>query len=144
MRKTDARAYSSRLSLYRGASSLTVVFFNLFRSANMIRRTTRNLAKLSVVAALIASASYGHAAGGAVTPAFAACSKALIETLEKSEVTPTYKLEAPSRFVSDLIDPNSFTVVAKNAKTKELLAKASCKATPAGEVLSFRTLPIKS
>jgi hypothetical protein len=110
----------------------------------MIRSTTKHLAKLSVIASLIAFASYGHAAAGAVTPAFAACSKALIETLEKSAVTPTYTLKAPSKFVSDLIDPNAFTVIATNKKTKALLAKASCKATPAGEVVSFRTLPIKS
>jgi len=47
-------------------------------------------------------------------------------------------------FVSDLVDPNAFTVYAHHAKTKELLAKASCKATPAGEIVSFKSIPLKS
>jgi hypothetical protein len=35
-------------------------------------------------------------------------------------------------------------VLAHNKKTKELLAKASCKATPAGEVVEFKSIPLKS
>lgn len=110
----------------------------------MIRTTARNLARLSVMASMIAFASYGHAAGATVSPAFAACSKALIATLAKSETLPSYTLKAPSVFVSDLVDPNAFTVIAKNARTKQLIAKASCKATPAGEVVTFRSIPVKS
>jgi hypothetical protein len=144
MRKTDALAESSRLSVDWRIGSLAGVFFNLFRSANMIRSTAKHLARLSVIASLIAFASYGHAAAGAVTPAFAACSKALIETLEKSATKSIVTLKAPSKFVPDMVDPNAFTVIATNTKTKALLAKASCKATPDGEVISFRTLPIKS
>jgi hypothetical protein len=52
-------------------------------------------------------------------------------------------VKAPSAFLSDLVDPNAFTVYAKNSK-RELLAKASCKATPKGEIVSFRALPLKS
>ena len=44
--------------------------------------------------------------------------------------------------VSDLVDPNAFTVVAHNTKTRQLLAKASCKATSKGEIVSFRSLPV--
>jgi len=62
----------------------------------------------------------------------------------KSETLPTYKVKAPSTLVSDLIDPNAFTVIARHAKTNALLAKASCKATPAGEIVSFRSIPLKS
>lgn len=108
----------------------------------MISRTTKKLVKLSAMAAMVAFATYGHAGTAAVSPALAACSKALIETLAKTDTLPTYTVKAPSVFVSDLVDPNAFTVIAKNTKTKALLAKASCKATPSGEIISFRTLKI--
>ena len=110
----------------------------------MIRTPAKHFARLSVMASMIAFASYGHAAGATVSPAFAACSKALIATLSKSEALPSYTLKAPSLFVSDLVDPNAFTVIAKSTKTKQLLAKASCKATPAGEIVAFRSIPVKS
>jgi hypothetical protein len=111
----------------------------------MIRRTSRYLAtKYLVAASLVSFASYAHAGTAAVTPALAACSKALIATLAKSDTLPTYTVKAPSVFISNLIDPNAFTVIAKHAKTKQLLAKASCKATPEGEILTFRTISIKS
>ena len=105
----------------------------------MIRRN-----KFLVMSALIAFAAHANAGPAAVTPALAACSKALIATLAKTDEMPTYTVKAPSVFVSDLVDPNAFTVMAKHAKTRALLGKASCKATPAGEIVSFRTLPIKS
>jgi hypothetical protein len=35
-------------------------------------------------------------------------------------------------------------VLAHSVKTKELLAKASCKATPEGEIVSFKAIPVKS
>ena len=106
----------------------------------MIRRTSRYL----VMAAMIGFASYGNAGTAAVTPALAACSKALVETLSKTETLPAYTVKSPRLFVSDLVDPNSFTVIARHSKTNELLAKASCKATPAGEVVSFKSIPLKS
>ena len=106
----------------------------------MIRRT----AKLMTLAGMISFAAYGNAGTGAVTPALAACSKALIATIAKSETLPAYTVKAPGTFVSDLVDPHAFTVFARNTKTKELLAKASCKATPKGEILSFKALPVKS
>ncbi len=83
-------------------------------------------------------------APSAVTPALAACSKALVETMAKAETLPAYTVKSPSLFVSDLVDPNAFTVFAHHAKTKQLLAKASCKATPAGEIVSFKSIPLKS
>jgi hypothetical protein len=43
-----------------------------------------------------------------------------------------------------MLDPNSFTVLAHDKKTRVLLAKASCKATPAGEIVSFKSIPLKS
>ena len=108
----------------------------------MIRRTF----KYTTMTAMIAFAAHGNAgtATTAVTPALAACSKALVETLARSETLPTYSVKAPSKLVSGDFDPNSFTVLAHSATTKELLAKASCKATPAGEIVSFKTIPLKS
>jgi hypothetical protein len=106
----------------------------------MIRRTSKYL----VIAALMSFAAYGNAGTATVTPALAACSKALVETLAKAEKVPAYTVKAPSVFVSDLVDPNAFTVYARHAKTKELLAKASCKATSAGEIVSFKSIPVKS
>ena len=96
------------------------------------------------MASLVSFAAYANAGPTAVTPALAACSKALVETIAKSETLPAYKVKAPSLFVSDMIDPNAFTVIARHGKTNTLLAKASCKATPAGEILSFRSIPVKS
>ena len=104
----------------------------------------RRTSKLLVLAGMISFASFGNAGTGAVTPALAACSKALIETLTTSEAAPVYTVKPANNFVSDLVDPNSFTVIAKKAKTNELIAKASCKATPAGSIVSFKSIPLKS
>ena len=106
----------------------------------MIRRTSKYL----MIASLISFASYANAGASAVTPALAACSKALVETMTKAETLPAYTVKAPSVFISDLVDPNAFTVLAHHAKTKQLLAKASCKATPSGEIVSFKSIPLKS
>jgi hypothetical protein len=106
----------------------------------MIRRTSKYL----VMSAVISFASYANAGTAVVTPALAACSKALIETISKAETLPAYTVKAPSLFVSDMIDPNAFTVIARHGKTNSVLAKASCKATPAGEILSFKSIPVKS
>ena len=102
----------------------------------------RRNARYYLMASLIAFAAHANAGPAAVTPALAACSKALIETLAKSDTLPAYTVKAPSAFVSDLVDKNAFTVIARNNKTRQLLAKASCKATPAGEIVSFRQLKI--
>ncbi len=106
----------------------------------MIRRTSKYL----LMSALVSFAAYANAGPAAVTPALAACSKALVETLAKAETLPAYTVKAPSVFLSDLVDPNAFTVYARHSKTKALLAKASCKATPAGEIVSFKSIPLKS
>ena len=106
----------------------------------MISRTSKYL----VASALISFAAYSNAGSATVTPALAACSKALVETIAKAETLPRYTVKSPSTFVSDLVDKNSFTVLAHNTKTKELLAKASCKATPAGEIVSFKQIYLKS
>ena len=105
----------------------------------MIRRNS-----VSGMAAMIGMAAQGNAGTATVTPALAACSKALVETLAKSETLPAYTVKAPSALVSSNIDPNSFTVLAHSAKTKALLAKASCRATPTGEIVSFKSIPVKS
>ncbi len=106
----------------------------------MIRRAS----KLILLSSIVAFAAHANAGPSVVTPAFAACSKALVETLAKNETLPTYTLRAPSGFVSDLVDPHSFTVFAKDTKTQALLAKASCRATPSGQILSFKAIPLKS
>jgi hypothetical protein len=106
----------------------------------MISRTSKYLAMI----ALTAGAATGHAGTAAVTPALAACSKALIETIAKAEPLPAYTVKAPSAFASDLLDPNAFTVVARHGKTRALLAKASCKATATGQIVSFKPIPLKS
>jgi hypothetical protein len=93
---------------------------------------------------MLGCAAVGNAGTGAVTPALAACSKALIETISKTDQLPAYTVKPPSQFVSDMIDPHSFTVLAHSVKTKELLAKASCKATPEGQIVSFKSIPLKS
>jgi hypothetical protein len=110
----------------------------------MIRRTAKFLPEYLLATALVGFASYANAGTAAVTPALAACSKALIETLAKSDALPAYTVKAPSVFVSELTDPNAFTVYARHGKTRALLAKASCKATPAGEIVSFKSIPLKS
>ena len=110
----------------------------------MIRRTSGYLAGYSLLAGLIGFASYGNAGTAAVTPALAACSKALIASIARTETLPVYTVKAPSVFVSDLVDRNAFTVIATSKKTNQLLAKASCKATPAGEIVSFKSIPLKS
>jgi hypothetical protein len=106
----------------------------------MIRRTAKFLA----MAGMISFAAYGNAGTGAVSPALAACSKALVESIATAEKMPTYSVKSPSPFVSEIVDPNSFTVLAHSSKTRELLAKASCKATPTGEIVSFKSIPLKS
>ena len=100
--------------------------------------------KYLVTAGLISFAAGSNAGPAAVSPALAACSKALVETIAKSESLPTYTVKSPSPFVSEIVDKNSFTVLAHNVKTKELLAKASCKATPDGQIVSFKSIPVKS
>ena len=89
-------------------------------------------------------ATAGNAGTAAVTPSLAACSKALVETLAKAEPLPAYTVKAPNAFASDLVDPNAYTVLARHGKTKRLLAKASCRATPSGEIVSFKSIPLKS
>jgi len=106
----------------------------------MIRKSSKYL----VMAGMISFASFGHAGTAAVTPALAACSKALVETLAKTETLPDYTVKSPSAFVPTTVDPNSFTVLAHNTKTNELLAKASCRATSKGQIISFQSIPLKS
>ncbi len=104
----------------------------------MIRLTTKSL----VLGTMIGFAAYGNAGTAMVSPALAACSKALVESIQK-EPLPTYSIKQPGS-PSALVDPNSFTVLAHSKKTNELLAKASCKATPDGEIVAFKSLPVKS
>jgi hypothetical protein len=103
----------------------------------MINRTSKYLA----VALTLGFAAAGHAGNATVSPALAACSKALVESI-RAEPLPAYTVKAPGGYVSDLVDKNSFTVLAHSVKTKALLAKASCKATPEGEIVEFKALPL--
>ncbi len=104
----------------------------------MIRLTTKSL----VLGTMIAFAAAGNAGTALVSPALAACSKALVESIQKDPL-PAYSVRQPSS-PSTLVDPNSFTVLAHSKKTNELLAKASCKATSDGEIVAFKSLPVKS
>jgi len=99
--------------------------------------------KLLIVAIMATTAASGNAGTATVSPALAACSKALVETLASSETLPAYTVKAPSAYASPTVDPNSFTVLAHSKKSRELLAKASCKAKPSGEIVSFKALPVK-
>jgi hypothetical protein len=107
----------------------------------MIRTNSKYLARNLMITAMIAFAANGNAGTTMVSPALAACSKALVESIRAE---PVYTVKAPGGFVSDLVDKNSFTVLAHSKKTKALLAKASCKATADGEIVSFKALPLKS
>jgi hypothetical protein len=102
------------------------------------------LNKILVASALMSFAAHSNAGSAAISPALAACSKALIETISKADPLPAYTVKSPSVFVSDVVDVNAFTVLAHNTRTKQLLAKASCKATPAGEIVSFKQIFVKS
>jgi hypothetical protein len=111
----------------------------------MIRRTSKSLTgKILAATALAGFAGYANAGPSTVTPALAACSKALIESIAKADTLPAYKVKAPALFLSDTVDPNAYTVVARSGKSRTLLAKASCKATPSGEIVSFKSIPLKS
>ena len=101
----------------------------------------RRTSKYYAMAAMIGFAAYGNAGTALVSPALAACSKALVESI-RAEPLPAYTVKAPSGFVSELVDKNSFTVLAHSKKTRALLAKASCKATPDGEIVEFKALPL--
>ena len=99
--------------------------------------------KYFAMAAMLGFAGYVNAGTTLVSPALAACSKALVESI-RAEPLPTYTVKAPSRFVSELVDKNSYTLLAHSKKTRALVGKASCKATPSGEILEFKALPVKS
>ena len=103
----------------------------------------RPTSKYLAMAAMISFAAYGNAGTALVSPALAACSKALVESI-RAQPLPAYTVKAPSGFVSELVDKNSFTVLAHSKKTNELLAKASCKATSDGEIVTFKSIPVKS
>jgi hypothetical protein len=122
------------------ASSLTIVDFKLLKEPAMIRPTSKYL----VLAAMISFAAYGNAGTAAISPSFAACSKALVESIAKSEKLPPYSVKEPAATVSSLTDPDSYTVLAHKKSTRTLVGKASCTATPDGEIVSFKSLPVKS
>ena len=98
--------------------------------------------KYMVMAAMISFAAYGNAGTAAISPSLAACSKALVETLAKSETLPAYSVK-PERLVSGYVEANSYVVYARSKKTNSLLAKASCKTTAEGEIVSFKSYPVK-
>ena len=100
-----------------------------------------NRSKYLVMATMIGFAAYGNAGTSTISPALAACSKALVESI-RAEPLPAYTVKAPVSYVSDLVDKNSYTVLAHSKKTRALLAKASCKATPEGAIVEFKSLPL--
>jgi hypothetical protein len=123
------------LYVHAAASSLTLVVNN-FGVLNMKR-------KYAYIAAMIGFAAQGNAATSTISPALAACSRALVESI-RAEPLPAYTVKLKTGFVKDISDRNSYTVLAHSKKTKALLGKASCKATPAGEIVEFKSLPVKS
>jgi hypothetical protein len=110
----------------------------------MINRTSNRMARIAAIALVVGFAASGHAGTATVSPALAACSKALVESISSAETLPSYTIKAPSRFTNAIVDLNSFTVLAHSARTNELLAKAACRATPAGDIVSFKALPVKT
>ena len=107
----------------------------------MIRRTSKYL----VMASLVSFAAYANAGTAAVTPALAACSKALVETLAKTETLPAYTVKAPSVFVSDLVDPNAFTVFARHKQDqRSCWPRLRARPRRPGEIVSFKSIPLKS
>jgi hypothetical protein len=106
----------------------------------MINRTSKYFA----AALALGCAAAGHAGTATISPSLAACSKALVESISTAQPLPSYTIKPPSRFTEPNVDLNSFTVLAHSAKTKELLAKAACRATPDGEIVSFKSIPLKS
>ena len=98
--------------------------------------------KLLVMAAMLGIAACGNAGTAMVSPALAACSKALVQSIRAAPL-PAYTVKAPASFASNLVDENSFTMLAHSSKTRTLLAKASCKATAKGEIVEFKALPVK-
>lgn len=106
----------------------------------MINRKTSSMA-FAAVASLCAAA--GHASTAPVSPALAACSKALVESIAKSETLPAYTVKPPVTHAASavsLYDPYAFTVIAHKKASGELLAKATCKATPDGQIVSFKPI----
>ena len=83
--------------------------------------------KQFIMAALIAFAAHANAGTTTVSPALAACSKALVASI-RSEPLPLSTVKSPAP-ASSRVDPNAFTVLAHDKKTKELLGKAACRAT---------------
>ena len=106
---------------------------------NMIRPNSKYL----VMAAMIAFAANGNAGTTMVSPALAACSKALVESI-RAQPLPEYTVKLKSGFVTEMTERNSYTLLAHSKKSKALIAKASCKATPDGEIVEFKSLPTKS
>jgi hypothetical protein len=106
----------------------------------MINRTSKYLGAVFI----IGCATVGQAGTATISPSLAACSKALVESISTAETLPSYTIKPPSRFADANVDLNSFTVLAHDAKTRTLLAKASCRATPEGEIVSFKSIPLKS
>jgi hypothetical protein len=99
--------------------------------------------KYFALAAMLGVTGYANAGTTMVSPALAACSRALVESI-RADPLPTYTVKAPSGFVSERFEKNSFTLLAHSKKTQALVGKASCKATPSGEILEFKSLPVKS
>jgi hypothetical protein len=97
-----------------------------------------------VFAAMLGIAAQANAATAAVPASLAACSKALVESISSAEPLPLYTVKLKSGFVTEMTERNSYTVLAHSKKSKTLIAKASCKATPDGEIVEFKPLPTKS
>ena len=88
---------------------------------------TRKTTKLAFAAIVTMFAVSGHAATAPISPALAACSKALVESITQAETLPAYTVKPPVTHATgsvSLYDPHSFTVLAHEKKSGELLAKA--------------------
>ena len=106
----------------------------------MIKRKPVRMAAATVITLFAVS---GHAATTPISPALAACSKALVESITKAETLPAYTVKPPVTHASSavsLYDPYAFTVIAHKKASGELLAKATCKATSDGQIVSFKTI----
>ncbi len=106
----------------------------------MIRRNS-----YLVLAAMIGMAAQGNAGTATVTPALAACSKALVETLSPSRrPLPAYTVKAPSAARPEQRRPELVHGAGAQREDQGAAGQGFVQATPTGEIVSFKSIPVKS
>jgi hypothetical protein len=100
-------------------------------------------------AAAVLLLTFGGAAFASQRAAVKACAAALASELKTdTSEAPAYTIDRSAYFQDSVIDiyASSYVleVTAKSLKSGDVLKRASCEATKAGQVLRFRTLPLHS